>query len=309
MSRQRTFLGQDIWKTVPWEDGTSTKQSIDYLVDLMTDVPELLEMATSKPGQQVDLFQPQGKTELLIRISRLLEKLDVWRISWERIHPDSYFETTDSRRFDTDGREPTNFLVIDKSDAYVSSFQPAPTTSLLADSPFPASFQFSGLWRAYELCLYSGTRIIALELYITLIGLHGQAEASFSKHSNWQPDLIALDRQINALATDICRSMYYLCIEAQDPLHTVLVIFAARLAYNSLDRGSQESLWLGRIIETFASARGFAIGGIITQDSFHKPNNMQKRRLKKAQASNASNGCLSTMASHTPPDRRCAQGS
>ena len=283
MCRQRTFLGQDAWKAVPWEDDPSAKRSIDFLVDLMTDVPELLELTSSKPGQPKDRVQPQGKTELLIRISTLLEKLDAWRFSWERIYPYSYFVASASNN--ADGHECTNSLATDKSDANVSSSQPASSTSLLADSPFPASFQFSGLWRAYELCLHNGIRIIALELYIHLIRLHSQAEASHSRHSNRQPDLIALDCQIRALATDICRSMYYLCIEAQDPLHTVLVIFAARIAYNSLDRGSQESIWLGPIIETFASTRRFAIGGVIVQDSFHNPDNMQKRRLEQIHAS------------------------
>lgn len=287
MCRQRTFLGQDIWKTVPWEDDPSKKESIDFLVDLISDVPELLEMArfkTDQPDQPIGWAQAQT-AQMLIRTSTLLEKLDEWKISWERTNPYSYFEASTSKSSNADRHKYTSFLATDKSDVDISSSQPASTTSLLADSPFPTLLQFSGLWRAYELCLYNATRIIVLEVYISLIRLQGQAETSHSKHSNLQLDPIALDSQVRALAIDICRSMYYLCIEAQGSLHTVLIIFPARLAYNSLDRGSRESIWLGRILETFAATRGFAMGGVVMQDLFHNPKNMQTRRLEQTRVS------------------------
>ncbi|KAH8673359.1 hypothetical protein BX600DRAFT_535946 [Xylariales sp. PMI_506] len=80
MTHKRTFLEQDCWSKIPWQ--IQEKPSLQYLIDILTQIPGLLE------DIDADLHQSeQGSGILHAHIENLKERLEQWRLEWVIQHP------------------------------------------------------------------------------------------------------------------------------------------------------------------------------------------------------------------------------
>ncbi|KAF6801033.1 hypothetical protein CSOJ01_12035 [Colletotrichum sojae] len=72
MSRKRTFLSDDAWKTIPWTKVLKTPK--DSLLDILTDIPVLLEEA--------DLLKNDPRTSTRQRFLEAYQRLDTEMVWW-----------------------------------------------------------------------------------------------------------------------------------------------------------------------------------------------------------------------------------
>lgn len=85
-SRQPTFLSQEPWKAMPWQQQNIAKDSMDLLLDMMADIPALrstlLVLQNSLDTDEAKAFMSHKLTEEALPVfARLLE----WRKSWEAL--------------------------------------------------------------------------------------------------------------------------------------------------------------------------------------------------------------------------------
>ncbi|KAL1986153.1 hypothetical protein VTN96DRAFT_6805 [Rasamsonia emersonii] len=89
VERKRCFLEQDVWKTTPWALSPASKSVMDYLLDILCDIPGILEDA--------DLLQQNfgSASELrgivCQRLGSCVQDLYSWRWQWERQFSKSHF--------------------------------------------------------------------------------------------------------------------------------------------------------------------------------------------------------------------------
>ncbi|OKL55882.1 hypothetical protein UA08_08843 [Talaromyces atroroseus] len=89
--RKPSFMADNVWKTVPWSAGTTKKDLLDYLVDLVVEVPALL-------GEHDDLITAQesqilGRGELRAKQARLWNRISDLTsrfFQWKKEHVDCY---------------------------------------------------------------------------------------------------------------------------------------------------------------------------------------------------------------------------
>ncbi|KAF2120760.1 hypothetical protein BDV96DRAFT_641417 [Lophiotrema nucula] len=88
VARQRLFLEEQEWKVIPWDLKPFSKTQQNYLVDILVDVPGLLQDATKLQGQG----DQQVDEELLSRVKARLYALYHWRFTWELLNPNAAYE-------------------------------------------------------------------------------------------------------------------------------------------------------------------------------------------------------------------------
>lgn len=91
VSRKATFMAEEAWKTIPWSAGTTKKDILHYLMDLVVDIPGLLgehdEILFAKESGAM------GKGELRAKQARLWNSISdlMSRFrQWKQQHVDSY---------------------------------------------------------------------------------------------------------------------------------------------------------------------------------------------------------------------------
>ena len=128
--RQSTFLRDPIWKLVPWEDDPTSKSSIDYLVDIGTDVAECFAQIktynSSKSKQEIE------NSKLRAQAAMSLEELNAWWRQREEEH------------------------------AQVVTVVASPRAT--GEPLFPTLLEYDMLWTAFAICTYNAIRILLLQL-------------------------------------------------------------------------------------------------------------------------------------------------
>ena len=136
--RERTFLERPEWKTVPWSSTWISKTAGQKLLDVVADLPGLLQ-----DWDRVSTFSFDSGDNpvdwLLKRLLSTLRRLFLWRWWWEELYPDV---------------------------AFLINVEPAAHLELLGvkKEHLQRSISFTDFSRAYELVLYDSALVIALNL-------------------------------------------------------------------------------------------------------------------------------------------------
>jgi hypothetical protein len=82
-----------IWKEVPWEDNPGSKTTFDYLMDILCDIPGLLEDVDGLSS----LLQGVEEATILdtkMKVLGCLEQLNLWWRGWASRNPHGCHEYT-----------------------------------------------------------------------------------------------------------------------------------------------------------------------------------------------------------------------
>jgi len=215
ITREKTFLSQPKWKTVPWEDDPQSKMPADYLIDILCDTAGIL----------ADVLQhgPAGSSECSghrREIEGLLDHLNDWWREWSSTHSQS-----------------------------CQAVSPDPSITITKDSAgliFPTLLWYDSIWTAQTVCLYDTARIILLTMWeILLRGLNVPLEVPMPTEPNDTP-LLGISSDITGLAHEIIRSLEYCHEESWRFIGTFCVILPQDVAYSCLRPESREKKFLAR---------------------------------------------------------------
>ena len=92
--RQRTFLEDQDWKSIPWMDDPTSKNSVQYLLDVLASIPGLVEDEDRLLADQTTMSSANQDQldSCRRRLLKILGELFLWRWDWERLHPNVAFE-------------------------------------------------------------------------------------------------------------------------------------------------------------------------------------------------------------------------
>ena len=267
MANRGTFLSQQMWKTVPWEDDLPSKGCIDYLVDIFCGLPQLLAETDARLSRPDRLQGVPSTGELRFRASCMLTELREWRKTWDESFPHCYHEVPPEFIYALNSpkhgyhskslsypREP-------RPDKMPSSCTAPPPKSC----PFDTFIYYSDLWRAYELCLYNVLQILTLRTYMQLLK---DAEGPIAEFTcPWRDQLASSPDEISLYfktttrewALEICRSMQYMLLDRHGSITTFFILVPARVAYDSLNPMSQEAAWLAGFLKDLSDNSGFGV--------------------------------------------------
>jgi hypothetical protein len=219
VSGQRTFLGEKVWKDVPWQEDVTSKQPFDYLLDIIGDIANHL----------ADL-KALSKAPNTSKIERLHDDiyssicdLDSWWRDWIKTNPRSCKEVV---------TDPGNNVISD------------------ANGPlFATHLVYDKLWTAYITTTYNAARILLLQATKSVTRLlpvsarHPTQSNSLKDDPNTTP-LLGISSDSRGLALEILRSMQYCSDQSGRFLGTFAAVFILDVAYSALERDSREAIWL-----------------------------------------------------------------
>lgn len=238
-NRKRTFLEQEDWKTVPWEDEPDSKSHLDSATDLMADVPGLyedLDIINSSPSTHRPRDSRLAR-DILDKCLANLSKLESWLQVWKTQNPDVVSEVESSSM---------SGLTVDE-----------------AGFLFPTVLRYSSLGVANELTLYYSIRIQLLSICREVDRFRESANTSTSAARetgiSWSPYGTSGQRSTSAsikfLAIEICRSAEYHVLPHHAQAGTLLFLVPAQVAAKSLGFSSREGKWITKFL---ARAAGFS---------------------------------------------------
>ena len=221
--REKTFLAEPAWKTVPWEDSPNTKDVFDYLMDIVCDVPSiladadrlLLSLGSSEALPEEDLFLEVAK-----RTACAMNELDNWWRGWAATHLGRCWE-----------RPPD-------ATTRISYDQEGPV--------FDTVLFFETYWTCYVTIFHNALRIVLLGIWHELSNL-----PYASKHPIGTPNneinplpLLGISTDIRGLALEIFRSIEFSEYQARKFLGTYCILFPILYAQQCLSPQSREGRWL-----------------------------------------------------------------
>ena len=211
--RQSTFLRDPIWKLVPWEDDPTSKSSIDYLVDIGTDVAECFAQIktynSSKSKQEIE------NSKLRAQAAMSLEELNAWWRQREEEH------------------------------AQVVTVVASPRAT--GEPLFPTLLEYDMLWTAFAICTYNAIRILLLQLWNTLQLFPSSIQTTDQRVVLDMPNrtaLLGITSDTKGLACEILRSLTYCYGKSGRFISTFSFLFIQDVAYGCFDRDSKEAKWV-----------------------------------------------------------------
>ncbi|GIC87264.1 uncharacterized protein Aud_003648 [Aspergillus udagawae] len=230
VERRRCFLEGSAWKSIPWAGRIGSKTPIDYLHDVFSDIPGLLENL-----DRVTAWSPNipGRDEFLGQVRQnalsILEILYSWRCKWQEDNPDTAFFIPSSNS-GSDGLPP---------------------------SPFKTVIWFTDPYRANELIVYDSVLLIVLKAAEGL-GLNlGEPHSSMTNPSDLLPPI---QSNRNEVAIEVCRMVNYHLHCLQRSSGAFMLLFPLNVAYRNLEPESDEARWMEKIMAVTADIHGFEIG-------------------------------------------------
>jgi hypothetical protein len=243
-ARKRTFLEQEDWKTVPWENDPGSKSHLDSVTDIMADIPGLYEDLDALNGS-LSAHRPWNSRLakcILHRCLANLSKLESWFQMWKAHNPES-----------------------------VSEVESSSISGLTADEAgdlFHTVLRYSSLGVANELALYYSTQIQLLSICREVDQLRESADISaFSAHeteickspySTPAPGSTSASISIKMLAINICRSAEYHLLPEHAQAGALLFVIPAQVAAKSLGLSSREGLWITKLLARAADLSGLS---------------------------------------------------
>jgi len=213
ISRQSTFLGSPIWKTVPWEDDPASKLSIDYLIDIGADVAGYI--AQIKMCDNIDINVELEYSNLRTQVAASIEELNSWWHKWEAEHAQGVIEV--------------------------------PSSQTTSEPLFSTFLEYDTMWTAFAACNYDVMRILLLQLWNMLQRLPSSIPTIDQHVVLDMPNITALlgiTSDIKSLACEILRSLKYCYGQSHRFVYTFSFFFIQDVAYGCFDRSSKEAIWI-----------------------------------------------------------------
>jgi hypothetical protein len=183
--RKRTFLEQPEWKTIPWAADPLGRSHANYLLDMLADVPGLLEDETHLDP----LKDPVGTDILRHLVLEHLYSLYEWRWAFESRSPGAIIEVDESPR-----------------DNEISGS---------ANKFHRTRLQYTGFVPVNELSLYNAIQLFLLRILLDLVDGSSYpevenffAEANARRRAHTLSSPLLLPGEANSLlqvAVEICR--------------------------------------------------------------------------------------------------------
>ena len=226
-----------MWKTVPWEGDKEAKTTMDYLVDVLADIPYFLQILTTNrrsfPGIIAE-NQPGCKL-LKAQLPRVLKRLKDLHHAWGAQFLNSYWPVTPS---------PRPPFARDKE-----MKSPPP--------PFETVLHFTDLQRAYDFCLFN----VTLLLVLILLEDSGEPKLVDKFLQDMFPNIPNCTIQI--IANSICRSADYLLLDMHGSLGFILWTFPATVAYLFMDKKMPQARYVSDICTRNSASSGYGFGDFV----------------------------------------------
>jgi hypothetical protein len=227
-----TILSDTRWKTIPWDDDPSQKDTFQYLVDILADSPQLFVLRDQMYASKLTEESQFLNCELQERTRSLLEQLETWKSSWDATQGDYYSETP----------------------------VPSTTPALISPNGTPISFwttnlQFNTLRQANAITTYNASIILLLKILqeVTL--------------PNALPSTAAqLAEKMYAAGIEICRSTEYHLQIMREGLGGFHLLFPLRMAWDAVGKFEPAiGVWLADVLRNIQSGTvgRWAIAGYI----------------------------------------------
>lgn len=233
MRRKRCFLEHPDWKTVPWALDSKSKTTMNYLHDILCDIPGLMEDAELLQDPHLDSETVKAKHLVLSRkILMELKTLYEWRAGWAKKNQGSWWEV------------PTS----------------CPKTKVV----FPTAIHFKSLKLANETTIYNTILLLLRRLGFQVIGPGFDPSGIYlnlPKGVEYGPlyaPRTAPDGR--AIATEICRTVEYHLAEERKSAGGFFLLFPLTVACQVFEPDSRETKWLGKTMNRVADSSGFEIG-------------------------------------------------
>ncbi|KAH8126093.1 hypothetical protein LI328DRAFT_166710 [Trichoderma asperelloides] len=234
--RQRCFLEEDVWKTVPWADDTSSKSSMDCLIDIYCHIPGIME-DLQIPLRPVAIVEDPKISDIVLcfQIKALFERLYNWRVKWEQDFSHTYFNV---------GLDILKELNVFEFDFY----------------PFPTAIFFTDNDRVTEICLYNAMLLVLHQMCRHIPTSMRPTLASYENVSSWTHPSILLapgNGSVEDIIGEFCKLVYFQLLSHPGNSGAVKIMFPLQVAYRNVNSESQEARWLYKIISHIADHCGF----------------------------------------------------
>lgn len=222
LKRKRCFLERPEWKTIPWALDPSSKDSTSYLLDILCDMPGLMEDAEFLRSTQS--MEELGRKHKLLSSNILshLRTLSRWRHAWGNQNPNACYET--------------------------------PTTD--NTSLFSTVLYYNSIGLANDITTYNAVLLLLQRLGSQVIGPTFDPSIP-ATHLPTHTDQTPLDPQ--AIATEICRSAEYHLLPIWKNTGSFSLLFPLRVAYTAFNVESKEAGWLRLLMKKIADSSGLEI--------------------------------------------------
>ena len=226
-----------MWKTVPWEGDIEAKTTMDYLVDVLADIPCFIQLLTPRSPSSPGIISENlpGNKIAKAQLPRLLKRLKDLHQVWEAQYPNSYWEATPSPRSPSAGNEEMK--------------SPPP--------PFETVLHFADLDRAYDFCLFNATLLLVL----LLLEESGESQLVSKFLQEMFPACANFSKQV--VANLICRSADYLLLDKHGSLGYILWTFSAAVTYIFMDKTLPQAKYVFDITTRNSASSGFGFGDFV----------------------------------------------
>lgn len=228
-------MDEQKWKDVPWEDDLPAKTTMDFLVDVLSDIPMFLQ-EVMRYGNSSGLPTPPSSTpppDYHALQGQILERLETMKVLYK------------------------NWLA-----EYPKAMWPTPSKPSQGNplggsqSAFETVFYFTDMYRAHDFCYYNATLILLIMIYEQV---SHDLDPSLPCPSSILQTLFP-GASLQNLIRDVCRSAEYLLLDIHGSRGHIGFLFPATVAYFASNRASVEAKWLYDICKRNAGSSGFGFG-------------------------------------------------
>ena len=240
MRRKRCFLEHPDWKTIAWALDPKSKNTMNYLHDILCDIPGLMEDAEVllSPHLNGETAQ-EGHLVLSRKILVEMKMLYEWRAGWAKKNQGCWWEV--------------------------------PTSCPKTKHIYPNAIHFRSLMIANETTIYNAILLLLRQLDFQVIGPAFDPSGIYlelPKGVEYGPlyaPRAAPDSK--AIATEICRTVEYHLAEERNSAGGFFLLFPLTVACQVFEPDSRETKWLGEMMNGVADSSGFEIGRNLSANS------------------------------------------
>ena len=204
-------LAHPDWKTIPWILEPESKKPLQYLYDILADVPFIFKERERIVDDSLQYSEVAADCSALIdQIEEMITQLGTWYKKWWAEHEPDLFEVDDlgSLKAEDD------------------------------DSPllWETTLHFASLQIAHEYCVYYGTRIMLKTLSRSMKILDPNKDLE---------EISKLATEARKGSIEICRCVDYHLLDYQVGAGSLFLLFPLRMAWQGLGgNSSREGQWL-----------------------------------------------------------------
>jgi hypothetical protein len=202
-------MAQPEWKSIPWEEDPTSKQGVDFLMDILCDIAKYR-------AQLKTIITVKDKGMLGTDVLLTFQELNSWWDNWGITSALSCVETE-----------------ADKQNSVMHDAEGPVLDTIL---------QYRDIWTAHQTCTYNTARILILELLRSL--LPPETLPSVLLEIPNPTPLLGRSSDTKALALEIIRSLDYTNALYENFMGTFCVALVLDVAYTSMEPSSRIRKWL-----------------------------------------------------------------